>query len=558
MELRRFLVGLRSQIDETAKRLVRTWNETEHRIKSLAFTVGQTRDLMLSQTTNPSLSTVVENLVDCGVKLKRLERILKHEFYKPWEEVFDYTKPDPSEIYDLWLTFNNQRKDSELNNYFDAVNVVSYYSLLEHHLTTGVKLKPLLASGTSIVRRYNEYPTRVKIRLEQNEYISPVSPQYLSFATAVDVHAEFEPDVRNAIVEEGIRNSQNLKEAWRHLSGDIKTFVATGEKSVPDAASIFQLPSFGLFCSIHNDWYENLMGSVGEVFMNVTRSDKMLRESHAAAIISLLKSHGRSAGESSVESILQHTIADSEFDWGRSISTLDNYLLLRSSEFSLSKSGEVIQDLRANGLLVEDVGSTFNLDERADDDEKRDGFLRVTANLSLNRVQRTLFRWELGEGEEDRLCCWQHALDFDRLVTDIWTFLATILEKEDDIDFVYFSEDQRCAFSTNLRVSIEDLLDRFDRTAELEYVKVSFLDCVLFFDLSPTSPYEASEFAVLYQVGKAARNIGKLFEMTSVNPLDKGIFLELLKEYDTKYRDPIWLEEMIERGSRGAYTVASY
>jgi hypothetical protein len=559
VELTQFLNDLLSKHQLIEHRVISKWQEIKPHVENENVTSADTRGLIASLRNNHAeLLDDIEELIINGEKLDRLQSILNHEYFIPWEHLVEENDfVNSQEIVDIWHRFNEERKTFTVNNYFDAINIVSYYSLLETQVNSPRReYIPLLASGTNIVQSYSEFPSRIQnLEIYLSDDIRPVSPQYLTFATAVEMHAEYDLNILSTIISEGLRSGDVLAQEWRKLRDEIRNSLFQQREKIEELAieDFIRFPAFRSFRMAYHRWYEHLMDGVGEVFVNVTRSDRLIRNNFGSALKRIVKDlHHIPQSESPSE------IATSRFDepqWDRAIANIDEHLLLQSREVpTFRKKTSMVSALRSAEIISEFVTTTRADGSEAESiDEASDLVIRISVHLK--HINKELFKWESRPMDSSELCSWSHSIDLETFLDLARNFLQGYEEPNEVAKVVYFSDDSRKEFMIPILNSTEDWLTGFDMMSQLEYLRIDTTSCTVFFDILPVDSTMAPEIAISLGASNNWSKVASLFEQTSVTSFDQGIVFELMREYSSNFRDTNWIEKMIKNNPIGMYRI---
>lgn len=500
-------------------------------------------------------SEQVDTLIESGVRLQGLNRILKHPFHRSWTEIANTANisVSPSDIQRWQLIFNTHRKYT-ISNYLDALNVASYNTLLEAGLSRRQKhnqhdityeddvskiILPLLATSTKmilneVITRNAEYSYQ-RFALNKEE-IRPVSSQYLSFATVIEDHAENDDHRICAIAMSGLSHVNHLLQAYRVFRSDKAVIQKSIQKepSMVSLSTLVNIPVFQEFCLAYQKWNTKLIRDIRVTFQEIARTDYQLNRSYQiireALSSKLLEGHSTSEALESVENI-------PSWRWSQVEPIVSSNIILYQKTDSQS-SQPSHQYLRSAGLL-DDRNCVW-----IDHPELTQRILVRIPHLDAN-----LFTWEKTINSESQLCYWKYRLDIAGIFKVIKQFLlliyADVMPNIDARLFIYGTrgslldtESIRCEKTLDINLPWEQWVELLQSAAnEVDYLRIETEKCTLFLDLIPASRVIGLEFAIMYEDKNLHKTIADLHYSSAVTPIATSLVASLLDEYYNKFQE---------------------
>jgi hypothetical protein len=546
-ELTRYLLELENQFGVKQSALKERFKAID--LGEIARTHDNNSKIQLSisalRKIAPESIKEIDLLIEMGARLKRLRRILKHECYEPWDTVMDRVgvQITSGEVKRIWHRFNDKRPRYTISNYLDALNMASYYSLLQTQLSDKTPtIFPLLASGTSAVLNFDDYPDWLSgyqsmITLES---IKPVSTQYLTFATIIETYTEGNVETLYTFIREGIDQVERLLSEWRKFWDDCRRHFFSGGRH--DARTILlsqltQVPSFYDFCLVYDRWKTNFTEIIGSTFIDVARADRQLSRSYELT-------HEHLIGELAGELKDSDTKTNGVFDWNQSTSAVDTHLLFQSGLYTAGQQG-TLNALRSTSLLKQRL-----LREMARPIEEDLEGLKI--KVLLPHISETLFSWERANESTSQLCVWQHALDIGAALREVRQFLWVLGRRENtylESSVELFGEDRYESITLNTSQSYEDWLNLLlSVTSEPEYLRIESGVCTVFLDTVPFDEEATLEVGVMYE-DDIHHEVAEFRQNTASSPFSPTIIEMLLREYAEGFDKPDWVQRILERST---------
>jgi hypothetical protein len=481
----------------------------------------------------------VDRMLETGMRVQNLRNILDHSFYVPWNDVTEglHMRVDPEEIIRLWKIFGAERAhpEKDLNNYLDAVNVAAYYALSRIRVA-GKKQQgffPLFASGTKVILQLGYQSDKGDEDEPAIENaLRPVSIQYLSFATALEIYAEYNTDRLMSLAETGLKEIQRLRRRWNRFWADFRRKYQLPPQSRETAflrsfpvAGLGEFSSFQDLCDAYSRWRSNFDAVVGTVFLDITRADRQMSETFVRTKKHLLKQISAEGLTAEPEKMLTISEAASSFDWTRTASAVEAHLLLNPRPDRVVK-GDTLTALRRAGMLSEE-GEVFP-----------DPAPTLRTTVLLSDVKQTLFYWERTVGKDAQLCCWDYDLNIHDIVGFVRDFVETArAAANEELKLNVYSDDCYGFTSIGSAANRDIWLDAILRiTPEPTYLRVDIPLCAVFLDLRPSSHATSLEIAVMYETDKLHSLVADLYQHTSKLPISRSIVTSLLTEFAVDFK----------------------
>lgn len=567
IELERSFEELRKKFYLSGNVVIEQWRKLQAELESGRFSAAKTQSLIQTlKDHSPEFYKEVSELIENGIRLERLQAILRHDSYRSWGEIVSETQKEanPQEIEKVWhlLNENPSRQKFTINNFFDAINLVSYYTLLEDQANShNPKFLPFLASGTQIVLDYDEFPERLRLieGMTRNRSIKPVTPHYLTFATIVELYTDYNSAAMNTIIKDGIRITQSLMDKWLQFTlGDLRRLSFGTDKRNKMGARLSEFvrfESFREFCHVYNEWQDHLMEGIGNTFIEVTQTDRLLTSNFNSSIENVIARLSRQANAPAIE-------VNSEPDvetvvWDEEITAVQSFLTAQS-KFGFDSPHDPGGNRKSDGYLNKVVRAEAwaipREGECAVDNNLSEG-TSVRISVSLRHISRDLFEWEREIGENYQLCCWKHKSDIDALLKAAAHFISDVDSELSKIRMIVFSDNCRSEIQLEIGESAGWKDELLKITPDPSYVRIEFGKSVVLFDIKPVALSSAPEAAVMYET--VHEEVATFFQATSSVDIGTEIITPLLREYSNNFTDQKWLTELLDSGRGEALTIGS-
>lgn len=527
------LDGLLSKFESLKER---NWKERSRESLSGTF--------KLLRATRTAAEEEIDRLVEAKIKVEALSQIVNHGCYLPWDEVMRETESfvEPDEVFGFWSMLQISRKhpDKDLSNYLDALNVASYYSLARaaHSDRERANYFPLFASGTQPVLDLPPADFAARNQSSNDKITRPVSMQYLTFATALEIYADNILETMSAIADIQSREIQDLIGHWKRLWRDVKSHYKFEDEMRRDdfqeirLKSLVQFSSFNPFCEAYVKWKNSFDRVVGNTFLNVTQADRQMGDNIALAKRRLLGDGGDDEFPSNETERAGTPTGDltESFDWSWRASSVNSGLLLRHYyPRQLNVTEITLASLRKSGIIREE-GYIFP-----------EPATTYRTKVSLWEVAQPLFYWERVVGKSSQLCCWEYSLlSLEQMLNSVGEFFVNAQKAtkfKNQIRLHIFAEDSDEELTIgNSAPEGEWMRQVLAVTKTPHYLRFETDVCILYLDVVPIEPTTGLEIAVLYESRKLHNAVSNLHRETSGIRFPEKIIKALLLEFEKTFK----------------------